>query len=72
MRRVRSLPGVPRDKALAAVVRLLERTLIRVGNQEYARENNSFGLTTMRDRHVRVNGSKAVFPFAGKSQKNTR
>jgi DNA topoisomerase-1 len=60
---------VPREKALAAVVRLLEITLIRVGNQEYARENNSFGLTTMRDRHVHVNGSEVVFQFAGKSQK---
>jgi DNA topoisomerase I len=69
VRRDLSLPGVPREKALAAVVRLLEITLIRVGNQEYARENNSFGLTTMRDRHVHVNGSEVVFQFAGKSQK---
>ena len=45
-------PGLPREKVLAAVVRLLEKTLIRVGNEEYARENESFGLTTMRDRHV--------------------
>ncbi|TMB66105.1 MAG: DNA topoisomerase IB [Chloroflexi bacterium] len=69
VRRDLARPGVPREKALAAVVRLLETTLIRIGNQEYARENNSFGLTTMRDRHVRVNGSKVVFQFAGKSQK---
>jgi len=59
--------GLPREKVLAAVVRLLERTLIRVGNAEYARTNKSFGLTTMRDSHVRVNGSKVRFVFRGKS-----
>ena len=52
---------------LAAVVRLLERTLIRVGNEEYARTNKSFGLTTMRDGHVRISGSKVRFIFRGKS-----
>jgi len=52
---------------LAAVVRLLESTLIRVGNEEYARENKSFGLTTMQDRHVDVKGSKLRFRFRGKS-----
>jgi DNA topoisomerase-1 len=52
---------------LAAVVRLLELSLIRVGNDEYARSNRSFGLTTMRDRHVEVNGSSIQFRFRGKS-----
>jgi DNA topoisomerase I len=62
-----ALPGLPRAKVLATVVQLLEKTLIRVGNDEYARENNSFGLTTMRDRHVKVNGSTVRFAFRGKS-----
>jgi DNA topoisomerase-1 len=56
-----------REKVLAAVVRLLELTLIRVGNDEYARLNRSFGLTTMRDRHVTVSGSSVRFRFRGKS-----
>ena len=60
-------PGLPREKILAAVVRLLETTLIRVGNEEYARQNDSFGLTTMRDRHVEVFGSTLTFEFRGKS-----
>lgn len=59
--------GLPREKILATVVRLLEVTLIRVGNEEYARHNDSFGLATMRDRHVRVNGSALRFQFRGKS-----
>jgi DNA topoisomerase I len=59
--------GLPRAKVLAAVVRLLERTLIRVGNEEYARDNNSFGLTTMRSRHARVQGADVHFEFRGKS-----
>ena len=62
-------PGLPREKVLAAVVRLLESTLIRVGNDEYARENGSFGLTTLRDRHARVNGSDIRFRFRGKGGK---
>jgi DNA topoisomerase-1 len=62
-------PGLPRDKVLATVVRLLETTLIRIGNDEYARENGSFGLTTMRDRHVAVSGSLLRFHFRGKSGK---
>ena len=62
-----SLPGLPRDKVLATVVQLLERTFIRVGNEEYARDNKSFGLTTMRDHHVEVKGSKLRFRFRGKS-----
>src|SRR5207237_5340656 len=61
------LPGLPRNKVLAAVVQLLERTFIRIGNEEYARENKSFGLTTMKDRHVRVKGAKLRFRFRGKS-----
>jgi DNA topoisomerase-1 len=60
-------PGLPRAKVLAAIVRLLETTLIRVGNEEYARENGSFGLTTMRDRHVKINGPTVHFEFRGKS-----
>jgi DNA topoisomerase-1 len=60
-------PGVPREKVLALVVRLLELTLIRVGNDEYARLNRSFGLTTMRGRHVRVGRSAIRFRFRGKS-----
>jgi DNA topoisomerase-1 len=56
-----------REKVLAAVVQLLEKTLIRVGNDEYARENQSFGLTTMRDAHVDVRGGRVRFIFRGKS-----
>ncbi|MDP9368733.1 MAG: DNA topoisomerase IB [Chloroflexota bacterium] len=59
--------GLPREKVLATVVRLLEATLIRVGNEEYARTNESFGLTTMRDDHVDVQDSKIHFHFRGKS-----
>jgi DNA topoisomerase I len=62
-----ALPGTPREKVLAGVVRLLERTLIRIGNDEYARTNKSYGLTTMRNRHASVNGSKVKFEFRGKS-----
>jgi len=61
------LPGLPRRKVLATVVRLLERTFIRIGNEEYARENKSFGLTTMQDRHVTVKGAQLRFRFRGKS-----
>ncbi|HWI59016.1 MAG TPA: DNA topoisomerase IB, partial [Bacillota bacterium] len=64
-----ALPGLPRNKVLATVVRLLEVSLIRVGNEEYARENESFGLTTMRTRHVDVKGSSLRFHFRGKSGK---
>ena len=59
--------GLAKEKVLAAVVRLLETTYIRVGNDEYAKENDSFGLTTMRDRHVRIAGAKLLFHFRGKS-----
>jgi DNA topoisomerase-1 len=61
--------GLPREKVLAAVVRVMEATLIRVGNEEYAKQNKSFGLTTLRDRHARIGASKAVFEFKGKSGK---
>ena len=66
-----SLTGLPRDKVLATVVHLLEITLIRVGNEEYARANDSYGLTTFRVHHVRVNGTKIRFRFRGKSGKET-
>jgi DNA topoisomerase-1 len=59
--------GLPREKVLAAVVRLLEVSLIRVGNEEYARDNASFGLTTMRDHHVDVAADRMRFQFRGKS-----
>lgn len=59
--------GLGREKVLAAIVRLLESTLIRVGNEEYARDNQSYGLTTLRNRHVRVTGGRLRFEFTGKS-----
>ncbi len=59
--------GLPREKVLGTVVRLLEKTLIRVGNDEYAKQNNSFGLTTLRDGHVDVRGGRVRFAFRGKS-----
>jgi DNA topoisomerase-1 len=61
------LRDLPRNKVLATVVHLLGRTFIRIGNEEYARENKSFGLTTMRNRHVDVKGAKLSFSFRGKS-----
>jgi DNA topoisomerase-1 len=61
--------ALSREKVLATVVRLLELSLIRVGNEEYARSNGSYGLTTMRDRHVEVDGSKIRFEFRGKGGK---
>ncbi len=60
------LHGLPRRKVLAAIVRLLEMTLARVGNEEYARANKSLGLTTLRNRHARVEGSHVVLDFRGK------
>jgi DNA topoisomerase-1 len=59
-------PGIPREKVLALVVRLLDTTLIRVGNVQYARENGSYGLTTLRSRHVDVCGAEIEFQFRGK------
>ncbi len=60
-------PGLPREKLLATVLRLMEKTLIRVGNAEYARSNGSYGLTTLRNRHVDVSGSRIRFEFRAKS-----
>jgi DNA topoisomerase-1 len=62
-----ALPGLPREKILATIVRLLETTLMRVGNEEYVRSNGSFGLTTLRDKHVRIEGAHLHFEFRGKS-----
>jgi DNA topoisomerase-1 len=61
-----SRPGLPREKVLAAIVRLLETTLMRVGNEEYAQTNKSFGITTLRNRHVRVKGRSITLDFRGK------
>jgi DNA topoisomerase-1 len=61
------MPGLPREKVIATIVRLLEMTFARIGNEEYARENASFGLTTLRDRHATVTGSSVRFLFRGKS-----
>lgn len=66
------LPGLPREKVLATVVHLLERTMIRVGNKDYARANGSFGLTTLKDGHVAVEGGAIRFRFRGKSGKEWR
>lgn len=60
-------PGLPKEKVLATVVRLLETSFIRVGNDEYARENDSFGLTTLKNRHVEIEGARLRFHFRGKS-----
>jgi DNA topoisomerase-1 len=68
-RRDLAVPGLPREKVLAAVVRLLADTLIRVGNESYARQNGSFGLTTFRDRHAEIDGAQIRFRFRGKSKK---
>jgi DNA topoisomerase I len=64
-----ALRGLPREKVLATVVHLLESTLIRVGNDDYARQNNSYGLTTLKNRHVAVDGNEVRFRFTGKSGK---
>ncbi|WP_158808809.1 DNA topoisomerase IB [Beijerinckia sp. L45] len=61
--------GFPREKVLATIVNLLEMTLIRVGNEDYVKENKSFGLTTLRNRHVAVDGATLRFDFKGKSGK---
>lgn len=65
--RALSLPGLPREKVLATIVYLLEATMMRIGNDEYARENKSYGLTTLRNRHVKIDGSEVEFRFRGKS-----
>ncbi len=64
-----ALPGLPREKVLATIVQLLDTTLVRIGNEEYARENESFGLTTLREDHVEVEGATVHFDFKGKSGK---
>lgn len=66
------LRGLPREKVLATIVHLLETTLIRVGNMDYAKQNKSFGLTTLRDRHIDVEGGQLRFEFKGKSGKTWR
>jgi DNA topoisomerase-1 len=67
VRRDLRLPGLPREKVLALVVKLLDATQVRVGNEEYARSNGSFGLTTLRDRHARFPGrGQALLQFKGK------
>jgi DNA topoisomerase-1 len=74
-RRVRadlSTPGLPREKVLAALVRLLERTRLRIGNERYAEANDSFGLTTLRNRHARVHGDRVELQFRGKGGKAQR
>jgi len=74
-RRVRAdlkRPGLPREKVIAVVVQLLERTMMRIGNEEYARANQSFGLTTLRNRHVTFRGHALEFKFRGKSGKDHR
>src|SRR5690348_12911361 len=63
-------PGLPRERVLAAIVRLMETTLFRIGNTEYAKQNKSFGLTTLRDRHVAIEGSRIHIGFRGKSGKH--
>ena len=60
------LPGLPKRKVVAALVALLEKTMMRVGNEEYAKQNKSFGLTTLRTRHAKVEGGKVMFDFRGK------
>jgi DNA topoisomerase-1 len=74
-RRVRadlSAPGLPREKVLAALVRLLEHTSLRIGNERYVEANDSFGLTTLRNRHARVRGARVVLQFRGKGGKAQR
>ena len=67
VRRDLALPGLPRDKVLALIVRLLDATLIRIGNESYTRANGSYGLTTLRSRHVRTERGRLRFAFRGKS-----
>ncbi len=69
LKRDMARPGLPREKVLATIVTLLEETLIRIGNEDYARTNHSFGLTTLRNRHVKVKGGELRFLFKGKSGK---
>jgi DNA topoisomerase I len=64
-----SLAGLPRGKVIATVVHLLDKTLIRVGNEDYARQNKSYGLTTLKNRHAEIDGTEVRFHFVGKSRK---
>src|SRR6185312_13292533 len=64
-----ALRGLPREKILATVVHLLESTMIRVGNDDYARKNKSYGLTTLKNRHAEVEGTEVRFRFTGKGGK---
>lgn len=66
------LRGMPREKVLATIIALLEQTLIRIGNEDYVKQNGSFGLTTLRNRHVQVEGTELRFLFKGKSGKTWR
>lgn len=72
IRRDLAAQGLPRDRVLAALVRILDLTALRVGGESYARDNGSYGLTTLRRRHVRVHGSKVELAFRGKGQKAVR
>ena len=67
-----ALPGLPREKVLATIVHLLDSTLIRVGNDSYARDNDSYGITTLRNGHVKIAGAELRFQFKGKSGKTWR
>jgi len=67
-----ALPGLPREKVLATIVHLLDSTLIRVGNDAYARDNDSYGITTLRNGHVKIAGAELRFQFKGKSGKTWR
>jgi DNA topoisomerase I len=62
-----ALPGLPKNKVLAAILHLLETTCMRIGNDEYVKQNESYGLTTLEDGHVKISGSKMRFKFRGKS-----
>lgn len=61
-------PGLSRGKVIATIIFLLEKTMIRIGNDEYAQHNNSYGLTTLRNRHIKVDGADLLFHFLGKSK----
>ena len=65
-------PGLPKEKVLATIVRLLQMTLIRVGNEEYRKQNDSFGLTTLRDHHVDIRGSKGALLLPRKERQTSR
>ncbi|MGE0743021.1 MAG: DNA topoisomerase IB [Hyphomonadaceae bacterium] len=72
IRRDMRKPGLPREKVIAAIVHLLDTTMIRVGNDEYAKSNKSYGLTTLKDQHAQVKGDQLRFVFTGKSGKSWR